>query len=87
MDNDLLSSVGEDLEFGFFGDKVQQTHLLVGNRRTWEPRSAVLEVKGEQVSDAVTGEVLVVEDGAVAVELAAGGFRLLVVGSDVDRGS
>ena len=87
VDNDLLSSVGEDLEFGLFGDKLQQTHLLVVNRRTWEPRSAVLEVKGEQISDAVTGEVLVVEDGAVAVELAAGGFRLLVVGSDVDRGS
>ncbi|MEE3259996.1 MAG: hypothetical protein VX293_12370 [Candidatus Latescibacterota bacterium] len=85
-ENALLSRADGDLEFGLFGDGMRQTHLLVVNRRTWERRTVALEVKGAGVRDAVTGEVMAVEDGAVAVELTAGGFRLLAVMGAADGG-
>lgn len=85
-ENELLSRADADLEFGLFGDRERQTHLLVVNRRTWERRAVALGVKGDVVRDAVTGEVLVVVDGEVAVELAAGGFRLLAMGGDAVDG-
>lgn len=81
-ENELLSWADSDLEFGLFGDEKRPTHLLVVNRRTWERRTVALGVKGDEVRDAVTGEVLVVDGGAVVVELAAGGFRLLAVGGN-----
>ena len=80
--NELIAAADADLEFGFFGNRQQQTHVLVVNRRTWERRRVVLGVKKDAVRDAATGVELAVEGQTVAVELAAGGFRLLAVGSD-----
>ena len=80
--NELIAAADADLEFGFFGNRQQQTHVLVVNRRTWERRRVVLGVKKDAVRDAATGVELAVEGQTVAVELAAGGFRLLAVGGD-----
>ncbi len=79
-ENELIAAAAADLEFGFFGDLQQQTHVLVVNRRTWERRRVVLGVKKDAVRDAATDAPLAVADQSAAVELAAGGFRLLAVG-------
>lgn len=80
--NELIAAADADLEFGFFGDLQQQTHVLVVNRRTWERRRVVLGLKKDGVRDAATGAALAVEGRTSTVELAAGGFRLLAVGGD-----
>ena len=78
--NELIAMADADLEFGFFGNRQQQTHVLIANRWTWKRRRVVLGVKKDAARDAATGAALVIEDQTVAVELAAGGFRLLARG-------
>lgn len=80
--NELIAAADADLEFGFFGDLQQQTHVLIVNRRTWERRRVVLGLKKDGARDATTGAALAVEGRTLTVELAAGGFRLLAVGGD-----
>ena len=80
--NQLIAAADADLEFGFFGDLQQQTHVLIVNRRTWERRRVVLGLKKDGARDATTSAALAVEGRTLTVELAAGGFRLLAVGGD-----
>ena len=75
--NPLLRNAAVDLAFGLFGDGVNASHLLVVNRRTGADREVELEVYGEQVTDALSGEKMEVLDGKFQVRLEAGGFRLL----------
>ena len=85
--NALLRRGGKDLAFGLFGDGVNPTHLLVVNRRTTADRKVGLEIRGEQVADALSGEQLEVRNGEVQVELEAGGLRLLEIQSPAEVGS
>ena len=80
--NQLIAAADADLEFGFFGDLQQQTHVLIVNRRTWERRRVVLGLKKDGARDATTSAALAVKGRTLTVELAAGGFRLLAVGGD-----
>ena len=75
--NPLLRNAAVDLAFGLFGDGVNASHLLVVNRRTGTDREVELEVYGEQVTDALSGEKMEVLDGKFQVRLEAGGFCLL----------
>ena len=81
MQGGLVMRSAEDLEFGYFGDGAGMTHVLVVNRRTWEPRTVSLGIRGNEVMDAVTERALAVKAGEVKVDLAAGGWRFLAVPS------
>lgn len=81
MQNGLVTRPAADLEFGYFGDSVGVTHVLVVNRRTWEQRTVTLGIRGDEVRDAVADRALAVDNGDVEVELAAGGWRFLAVRS------
>ena len=86
-ENGLLRGVGgSELEFGFFGDGIRETHLLVVNRRTDRAQVVELSIIQEPVVDVSTGERLLVVDfserkfGAerkLEIELQPGDFRLL----------
>ena len=86
-ENGLLRGVGgSELEFGFFGDGIRETHLLVVNRRTDRAQVVELSIIQEPVVDVATGERLLVVDfserkfGAerkLEIELQPGDFRLL----------
>ena len=86
-ENGLVRGVdGDELELGFFGDGTDETHILLVNRRTDRARTVALSVLQEPVVDVLTGEQLFVADAferkfrterKLAIELEAGGFRLL----------
>ena len=81
MQGGLVTRPTADLEFGYFGNDGGITHVLVVNRRTWEPRTVVLGIRGDEVRDAVADRALAVNNGDVEVALAAGGWRFLAVRS------
>ena len=86
-ENSLLRSAdGNALEYGFFGDGLRETHLLVVNRRTDRVQTVELSVLKEPVIDVSTGERIPVVDvferkfraeRKLEIELHPGDFRLL----------
>ena len=73
----LVSSAEPDVELGFFGDGAVATHVLLVNRQTESARILQLGIQTAYARDEVTGEELTVREGRIAVEMEAGGFRLL----------
>ena len=74
------------MEYGFFGDGLRETHLLVVNRRTDRVQTVELSVLKEPVIDVSTGERIPVVDVSegkfraerkLEIELQPGDFRLL----------
>ncbi len=77
--NELIRDADEDLDIGFFGSATSPTHILVVNRRTDIAREVQLQIHGDHAVEAVVADELTIRDGAISLDLEAGGFRLLEV--------
>ena len=77
LDNEWVETVDDDLEIGLFGDGIAPTYLLVVNRRAHAARRVRVEVRANEVVDALTGESLALMGNAVEFAIGAGAFRFL----------
>ena len=78
--NEPIASADTDADLAFFGSRSRTSHVLVVNRDPTADRQIELSLRpGTSWLDGLDGRVLAWETDRAAVDVEAGGFRLLAI--------